>query len=438
MLGNKMRSTLTGLGIIFGVGSVIAMLAVGRGNQVEVLRQFELIGANNLVVTPLWQDRVAGDGEEESKRTSEGLDLRDVHSMLSVVPSVKRVSAEIEVETRIMRQGRSGKGKVVGVDNDYFALNNFDLAEGQLFSSSHLERGARVCVLGASVARRYFQEDQIVGRQIKCGPIWLEVVGVLEARNITESAMSNLGIRDYDNDIYVPLQTALLRFQNRSLVTNAAIQRNNSTSGQGGGRGGGMAVSTATEEAPQAVNYHQIDRITVQVSEADYLASTAEVIGRLLQRRHYGETDFLIDIPIDKLNEQRKAKERFSIVLGLIAGISLVVGGIGIMNIMLASVLERIKEIGLRLSVGATRQDIIQQFLLESVFISVTGGLAGIVLGVVASVLIQRVYGILTIVSPSSIFMAFLISAGIGVVFGFLPARRAAYQDPIKSLRYET
>ncbi len=428
MLGNKVRSSLTGLGIIFGVASVIAMLAVGKGTQVEVLRQFELIGANNLVVTPTWEERAQGE-DAENPRTSAGMDLRDAQAIADNIPVVRRVSPEIEQEVRIIREGLSGRGKVIGITNAFFDLNNFQLAEGKLFTDVHEERGGRVCVLGASVARRYFREEDVVGRRIKCGNVWLEVIGVLEPRNISESAQVNLGIRDYDADIYTPLQTVLLRFENRSLVTASLIQREN----RSGGRG-----NDEVESEPQAVNYHQIDRLTVQVEEADFLASTADVIGRMLERRHQGEVDYLIDIPIDKLNEQRKAKERFSIVLGLIAGISLVVGGIGIMNIMLASVLERIKEIGLRLSVGATRKDIIQQFLMESVFISLSGGITGIILGVITSVLIERFYGILTIIAPGSILMAFLISAGIGVLFGFLPARRAAYQDPIKSLRYES
>ena len=428
MLGNKIRSTLTGLGIIFGVASVIAMLAVGKGNQVEVLRQFELIGANNLVVTPVWQ-QAQEEEDSENPRYSEGLDMRDVRAITEVLPTASKLSPEIVVELRMLREGRSGKGNVVGVSNEYFDLNNFTLRDGRMFSEVHLERGGRVCILGASVARKYFAEEDVVGRQIKCGSIWLEVIGVLQARNISESAQTNLGIRDYDADIYTPLQTVLLRFENRALLTNASIQ-------QAANEANNQEETTEKEDVP--VNYHQVDRITVQVSEADYLASSAEVIGRLLQRRHNGDIDFVIDIPIEKLNEQRKAKERFSIVLGLIAGISLVVGGIGIMNIMLASVLERIKEIGLRMSIGATRRDIIEQFLMESVFISVTGGLAGIALGVATSVIIQRLYGILTIVSPSSILMAFLISVGIGIIFGFLPARRAAYQDPIKSLRYES
>lgn len=428
MLGNKLRSALTGLGIIFGVASVIAMLAVGKGTQVEVLRQFELIGANNIVVQPVWEK--SGDGESSEPSYSEGLDLRDAIALSSMIPSVKQVSPEIELDTRIIRQGLMGSGKVVGVTNAYFDLNNFSAAQGRLFSPIHLERGEKVCVIGASVARKYFREEDVVGRQIKCGRIWLRVIGVLEARNISESAQLNLGIRDYDADIYAPLQTLLLRFENRSLVTAASLQRENS-------RAFGNDDEEQQEEAP-AVNYHQIDRITVQVDEADHLASSAEVISRLLERRHHGSIDFLIDIPIDKLNEQRKAKERFSIVLGLIAGISLVVGGIGIMNIMLASVLERIKEIGLRMSVGATRKDIIHQFLMESVLISLTGGLIGIALGVITSGLVEQIYGILTIISPASILMAFLISASIGIIFGLLPARRAARQDPIKSLRYET
>ncbi|MFT7588760.1 MAG: putative ABC transport system permease protein [Limisphaerales bacterium] len=426
MLGNKLRSALTALGIIFGVASVIAMLAVGKGTQVEVLQQFELIGAKNIVVQPVWES----DGDEESNKPSysEGLDMRDAKAIKEMIPSVRQVSPEIEKELRVVRSGMTSPGKVVGVANEFFDLNNFSIIQGSLFSPIQIERGERVCVIGASVAKKFFREEKVVGERIKCGRIWLKVIGVLEARNISESAQLNLGIRDYDKDIYIPIQTHLLRFENRSLITASEIKRN-SQSGNN---------EEDTDVKPPAVNYHQVDRITVQVDEADHLSSTADIVSRMLQRRHRGDIDYLIDIPIDKLNEQRKAKERFSIVLGLIAGISLVVGGIGIMNIMLASVLERIKEIGLRMSVGATQKDIIQQFLMESVFISVTGGLIGIALGLITSVSINKIYGILTIVSPSSIFMAFLISASIGIVFGILPAQRAARQDPIKSLRHET
>jgi putative ABC transport system permease protein len=423
--GNSLRSVLTALGIIFGVASVIAMMAIGRGTQVETLQQFELIGSNNLVITPRWGDTAPED--EESKGQSGGLDLRDVTAISKVVPGVKELSPEIQVQTRMVREGRTAKISVVGVSNSYFNLNNFDVEEGSFFGPLQVERGDPVCILGASVARKYFREENVIGERIKCGKVWLRVIGVLEARNISEAAQINLGIRDYDADIYVPIQTLILRFEDRSRLTEANILA--AAANQGDDEG---------SENEKAVNYHQVDRITVQVEDPEYLASTADVVARLLNRRHSGESDFFIDIPIDKLEEQRKAKARFNNLLFLIAAISLLVGGIGIMNIMLASVLERIKEIGLRRSIGATKKDIVQQFLFESILICLAAGLIGVVLSVIITSLIEQVMGYLTIVTWPSILLAFLISTATGVLFGWLPARRAAEQDPIKSLRYES
>ena len=420
VLGNKVRSGLTALGIIFGVASVIAMMAVGRGTQAEILQQFELIGANNIIIEPLLED---GDSPSEEPSFSEGLHLDDAQSFADILPSVESVSPEIEVETRVVREGISQSGRVIGVTEEYFQLNKFGLAQGNLFTSDQVRRGERVCVIGASVARKFFREEEVVGKSIKCGRVWLRVVGVLDARNITEAAQANLGIRDFDADIYVPLQTVLLRFENRALVTNSIL-----------GRGG----DDDEEGSGGPVNYHQLDRVTLRIADPDLMASSAEVLSRLLQRRHNGAVDFVIRIPIDKLEQQRQASRTFSMVLLLIAAISLVVGGIGIMNIMLASVLERIKEIGLRLSVGATKKDIVTQFLLEAVVMCLGGGLLGVFLGIGSSLIIEQAFGIRTIVSIGSILAAFGISAAIGVLFGWLPANRAAKQDPIKSLRYES
>ena len=422
VLGNKVRSGLTALGIIFGVASVIAMMAVGRGTQAEILQQFELIGANNIIIEPLLED---GNRPSDEPSFSEGLHLDDAQSFADILPSVESVSPEIEVDTRIVREGISQSGRVIGVTEEYFQLNKFGLTQGSLFTSDQIRRGERVCVIGASVARKFFREEDVVGESIKCGRVWLQVVGVLDARNITEAAQANLGIRDYDADIYVPLQTVLLRFENRALVTNAILGRRGDDDEDEEGNGA-------------LVNYHQLDRVTLRISDPNLMASSAEVLSRLLQRRHNGAVDFVIRIPIDKLEQQRQASRTFSMVLLLIAAISLVVGGIGIMNIMLASVLERIKEIGLRLSVGATKKDIVTQFLLEAVVMCLGGGLLGVFLGIGSSLIIEQAFGIRTIVSIGSILAAFGISAAIGVLFGWLPANRAAKQDPIKSLRYES
>ena len=251
---------------------------------------------------------------------------------------------------------------------------------------------------------------------------------MLEERAISAGSLAKLGIRDYNMDVYAPLRTVLIRYANRSVVTQAMI--NQAAQEQQNDNGNGNA-----ERKPK--NYHQLDRLVVQMGETAYLTPTSEVISRMLQRRHYGLVDYEISIPELLLKQQQRTKDIFNIVLGAIAGISLLVGGIGIMNIMLASVLERIKEIGLRLSIGAKKTDIVSQFLFESTLISLSGGIIGIVLGVGLAILIARVADIPTIISPFSIIISFGVSSLVGLVFGIAPARRAANQDPITSLRYE-
>jgi putative ABC transport system permease protein len=217
-----------------------------------------------------------------------------------------------------------------------------------------------------------------------------------------------------------------MRYTNRSMITEAMIQRaaNENRNNEG-------------EQAQEPKNYHQIDRMVVQVNETEFLTPASEIVSRMLQRRHNSMIDYEISIPELLLKQQQRTKDIFNIVLGAIAGISLLVGGIGIMNIMLASVLERIKEIGLRLSIGAKKQDIVLQFLMESTMISLSGGLIGVFLGITVAILISNLANIPTIISPMSIIVSFGISSFVGLVFGIAPARRAASQNPITSLRYE-
>jgi putative ABC transport system permease protein len=235
-------------------------------------------------------------------------------------------------------------------------------------------------------------------------------------------------------DVYTPIQSILIRYENRDLVTGSML----TSSGFGASRGRFMIIGgEAAEEEDKVVNYHQIDRLVVQVGETEHLETTAEIISRMLKRRHYEVVDYEITIPEMLLKQQQRTKNIFNIVLGAIAGISLVVGGIGIMNIMLASVLERIKEIGLRLAVGAKKVDIVQQFLLEAVMISITGGLIGIFLGVSLALIISKIADIPTIISAFSIIVSFGVAATVGLIFGITPAKKAANQDPITSLRHE-
>lgn len=426
---NKFRSLLTALGIIFGVAAVIAMLAIGSGAKQEILEQIKLVGVNNIVITPLKEqseEKVEDTQKEEKKKFSPGLNLLDVNSIKEIIPNVVSISPEIIVETNFVANGLSRTGKLIGVEPDFFKITNFNLEKGKTFNAEQLRSGAQVCIIGKSLQAKFFSKQEAIGSYLKCGSVWLRVIGILEERKISKNSIQNLGIRDYNMDVYTPLKTVLIRYKNRSLVTKAML---NAASVQ-------MDEEEVTTEKKEE-SVHQIDRLVIQLAHTENLEASSEVISRLLQRRHYTVTDFEITVPILLLKQQQRTKDIFNLVLGAIAGISLLVGGIGIMNIMLASVLERIKEIGIRLSIGATKKDIIQQFVFESVLISLGGGIAGILLGIILSKVVSIVADIPTIISIWSIIISFGVSALTGLIFGITPAKNAAHQDPIKSLRYE-
>ena len=438
VLSNKMRSLLTALGIIFGVAAVIAMLAIGNGAQQEILEQIRLVGVNNIIVKPIIEqkeERVEETGgPNEKKKFSPGLTLRDVNNIRNTLPVVSKMSPEILLETFIIKGGVRRSAKLVGVEPVYFEVFDFDLSEGRMFLEEELKTGAPVCIIGNSIKSKFFPTEEPLGKSIKVGPRWLTIVGVMGERFISQSSIAKLGIRDFNMDVYTPLQTMLIRYENRDMVTRSQLAQSNQ---QGQYSRGRAVVEVEAEQSPAATNYHQLDRLVLQVAETHYLQSTAEIIARLLERRHYGVVDYEIEIPELLLKQQQRTNDIFNYVLGAIAGISLLVGGIGIMNIMLASVLERIKEIGLRLSIGAKKSDITQQFLFEAMMISVSGGIIGVILGVSLAFLISYVAEIPTVISFMSVVLSFGVAATVGLVFGIAPARKAASQDPITSLRYE-
>lgn len=440
---NKLRALLTSLGIIFGVASVIAMLAIGSGAQQEVLSQMELLGTNNVIIQPTLEqtEGLVGqeNGESESNKYSPGLTLHDIESIRELVPEVEFISPEIVFESNFIRKARMRSGKIVGVSEEYFNINTFDVVEGNNFNRSQIERAEPVCVIGYDVKTKFFPGENPIGKKIKVGNLWLTVVGVLQKKELSTENIERLGIRNYNLDIFAPVTTVLLRFKNRALVTKDDID----ASGGGGGFGGGRVVIFSSdsnnegEDDASSVNYHQLDKVIVRVSDSEYSVSIAEVLSRMLKRRHNGVVDYDIIVPEQLLQQEQRTKRIFNIVLSSIASISLIVGGIGIMNIMLASVVERYKEIGLRLAVGAQKKDIELQFLTESLALSVGGGLVGIFLGVVFSFAIEWTADIATIVSPFSIIISFGVALVIGVIFGYMPARRAAQQDPVHALRHE-
>ncbi len=439
IMANKLKSILTALGIIFGVASVISMLAIGNGAQQEILEQIKMVGVNNIMITPIVE--VSGDVDEENSngpqqrvKFSRGLTLLDAEAIRTTIPTVVSTSPEIALNAHAVSGGKREAAKLIGVSVDYFDLFNLPLESGTVFNEHQEENGLAVCVIGANIKSRFFPDVNPVGNYIKFGHVWLQIIGVLERSNVSVSAFENVGINVYNDNIYIPVKTMLMRYQNRGILRSA------SGSGLSVGGRGMMRMRQMLSTNPgqnTSSNYHQLDKIVVQVAETEHLSPTAELIGRMLLRRHSEVKDFEVTVPELLLKQQQRTREIFNIVLGAIASISLIVGGIGIMNIMFASVMERIKEIGTRQAIGATRVDIIVQFLSEAVLISVTGGLIGVVLGIILSNLITHFAGISTIVSFSSVLIAFFVSASVGVIFGYSPAKRAAEKDPIESLRYE-
>jgi putative ABC transport system permease protein len=438
IMANQLRSILTALGIIFGVAAVITMLAIGKGAQKEILDQIKMVGVNNIIVTPIIQAASGSDEDDtntdsQKKKYSPGLTLDDVEAIREVLPTLHTVSAEIAVSSYVVKAGKRETAKLLGVSNNYFDIFNLPLAQGVFFNEFQEENGITVCVIGDNIRNKFFSREDPIGKYIKFDNVWLKVVGVLEKTEVTLTRFENIGVNVMNDNIYIPVQTMLLRFQNRALIASRIQASTNNTMRRGFMRAN---FTTATANA-ESGNYNQLDRIIVQVNESGELSPSTDLLARLLLRRHEDVKDFEITVPELLLKQEQRTKDIFNIVLGAIASISLLVGGIGIMNIMFATVMERIKEIGTRLAIGAQKRDIVVQFLAEAVLISVSGGLLGVIIGIFASFLITNFADIATIVTPMSVIISFGVSATVGVIFGYSPAKRASERDPIESLRYE-
>lgn len=396
---HRLRSILTMLGIIFGVGAVIAMLSIGEGAKREALKKYKELGVNNIIV----RDKDLSDKELEEVRAkfSRGLSLKDAEAIKKIIPTIEQVAPQAEFDSEAKYEDKSTKTTVVGVTDVFKYLLNYETQQGTFLSNDHHKRELRVCVLGAEVAKKLFPVQFPVGKKIKLDDQWFEVVGTMAPKSLFTETIGELASRNLNQDVYIPLSTFLRRFSKEKQLAS------------------------------------QIDQLTVKVHESEKLVESAAIISRILNRRHHKNEDFDIIIPYELLKQEEKETRIYNVVLGSIAAISLLVGGIGVMNIMLATVLERTREIGIRRSIGARRQEILIQFLVEAIGLCLSGGVIGIMLGIVMSLIIDSLAEFSTIITPISVILAFSVSGAVGIIFGTFPASRAANLNPIDALRYE-
>jgi putative ABC transport system permease protein len=396
---HALRSVLSMLGIIFGVGAVIAMLSIGAGAEREALEIIDAMGLRNVIVKDKVFER--DNDKQEIRRKSAGLAFRDADAIRDAVPGVERVVAKIEVEPwKVLSATGRATPKVLGVSFDYAELVKLPLSEGRFFDRHDEDTFAQVCVIGDKVRRDLFGFDPALGRPLKVNDQWLTVIGVL-APGSGPREVQGVALSGTANEIYLPVSAAERKF----------------------GRSGNLKSA--------------LDELIVRMAPGTPVQESSTVISSLLDRLHGGAADYTITVPEALLEQSRKTQRLFDIVMGAIAGISLLVGGIGIMNIMLATVLERTREIGVRRAVGARQVDIRNQFVVEAFTITAVGGLLGIVMGVAIAKGVAFYAGWKTIVTIFSILLSVGVSVGVGLVFGIYPALRAARLDPIESLRYE-
>jgi len=414
---HRLRSLLTVLGIVFGVCSVIAMLAIGEGASYEAQEQIRSLGSNNIIVRSVKPPEEKSSTSQRTWLLEYGITYADLERIRATLPGV-----EILVPARIMRQdvwngGRRIDCDLYGTVPWYPEVNNHRVARGRFFTETEMNDGTYVAVLDAGVESALFPIDPAIGNTLRAGSHYYRVIGVMEPQSAritkdgasTPPANNANGASGAPNRIYVPLNAARKQF-GEILVNQQS----------------GSFEATRVE----------LHEATVKVARLEDVVDTAQVIADLLAANHR-KTDYEVVVPLELLRQAERTKRIFNIVLGAIAAISLLVGGIGIMNIMLASVTERTREIGIRRALGAKRRDIIIQFLVETVLLSGAGGVLGVILGIAIPMVITWFAGMKTIVTLWSPLIAFSISAMVGVVFGLYPALRAANMDPVEALRHE-
>jgi putative ABC transport system permease protein len=410
LLLHKLRSGLTVLGIVFGVAAVISMLAVGEGTSRDAQEKYQELGATNIIYRSMKpSDEAQAIGGRPSRILAYGLHYDDFDRILATVPNIKKALPIREIKKQIRRLNHFLDGRVVGTTHDYAEFNHLGIARGRFLADADNDHYENYAVLGSETARTLFPYEDPIGQAVKLGSDYYTVIGVTKHRASSAGIGGSLAAQEYNKDVYIPLNTCKLRFGER-IINN---------------RSGSM-------EAEET----QLTQITLQVPEIDLVRPTAPVIEGAVKPWHLRK-DVELVVPYDLLLAAQHTAWVWSMVLGVIAGISLVVGGIGIMNIMLATVTERTREIGIRRALGAKRRDITEQFLIESVVLSGVGGILGVSLGVTLPFAIVYFAKMRAIVTWSSVGLAFCVSVAVGIVFGLYPAWRAALMDPIEALRHE-
>ena len=396
---HKIRSFLTMLGIIFGVASVIAMLSIGEGAKREAIAKYQDLGVNNIII----REKKLSESELEEVRAkfSQGLSLKDANAILEIVPNVVKIASQAEISSEVRYTDKSVKSTVIGVTPNYLSMMNYRIRQGDLINDPHFDRKLKVCVLGAGVAGSLFGYEDPVGQMVKVEDQWLEVIGILESKALFTETVGELAARDLNTDVYVPLSTFLNRFSRENALTG------------------------------------EIQQITAQVDNSNKLMEASALIDEILKRHHFNNSDYNIVIPFELLKQEEKERQIYNFLLGAIAAISLIVGGIGIMNIMLATVMERTREIGTRRAIGARKRDIMSQFVTEAIAISIVGGIIGVIFGVGLSLTVSLFTDITTYIRLYSVLIAFTFSVIVGISFGYLPAKNAANLNPVDSMRYE-
>ncbi len=401
LLVHKLRTMLTMLGMIFGVGSVVAMLSITAGAQKDIIASIELLGVNNILIEA--KEAVDRNELQTRRQISPGLTFRDFRAIAENVPGLAALTPRKRFKPlKVLPKTSAEPPNIIGVEPSYLEIQSLKIVEGRWFTEEENRESTPVCVLGESAKVNLLGYDPAVGKYVKVNDTWLQVVGILAPQASADQDVEGLEVVNRNNLVISPLNTVMRRFEdNNSYLKD------------------------------------EIDGIYIKVVNANDSIETAGVVTAILNATHKDAGDYTVVVPAGLLEQKEKTLRIFKIVMISIAGISLLVGGIGIMNIMLATVLERTREIGIRRAIGARQADIIRQFLTEAILISMLGGSMGVVFGLVLSFIIGAAASYSTEVTTSSIVVAFSVSVGIGLVFGIYPAMQAAKLDPIGAIRYE-